>query len=58
MQGYTNACDTLNDLPGPLLSMFMPRLLAVADDPDDDPQFCAGFRQALRDALTTEGTHQ
>jgi hypothetical protein len=51
VQGYTNTCDTLNDLPGPLLDMFVPKLLNVEDDPDDDPIYCAGYRQALADAL-------
>lgn len=51
MQGYMNATDTLNALPGPLLAMFVPKLLNIQDDPDDDPAFCAGYRQALADAL-------
>ncbi|OPX15837.1 hypothetical protein [Gordonia sp. i37] len=47
--GYQSAVDTLAEIPGPLLSALIPKLLAVAPDPDDDALYDAGFRQALRD---------
>ncbi|MCH5644147.1 hypothetical protein [Gordonia sp. ABSL49_1] len=49
--GYQAAADLLGNLPGPMLSVFVPRLLNVTDDPDDDPHFCARFRACLLDAL-------
>ena len=48
--GYQAATETLAQLPGPLLGIIINKILAVTPDPDDDPDYDAGYRQALRDA--------
>ncbi len=49
--GYRAATETLAQLPGPLLGIITNKLLAVTPDPDDDPDYDDGYRQALRDAV-------
>lgn len=51
VQGYSRASDNLERLPGPMLGMLLPRLLASAPDSDDDPLYDAGYRASLRAAL-------
>ncbi|MGC5245385.1 hypothetical protein ACPXB3_00390 [Gordonia sp. DT219] len=48
--GYRAGIDTLKELPGPMLAAFIPRILAVTPDPDDDEDYDAGYRAALIDS--------
>lgn len=51
INGYNTASEILNELPGPLVALFARKLLSVNDDPADDPRYCAGFRQAMKEAV-------
>lgn len=51
--GYNAACEALNRLPGPLVRPTAQRVLTTRRDEDDEPNYDAGFRTALRDALVT-----
>ncbi|RPA12757.1 hypothetical protein EEB19_05055 [Gordonia sp. OPL2] len=44
----------LDTLPGPLLRVLVPRLLAVGDDTHDDPRYTAGYRAALHEAVSPQ----
>ncbi|EON31985.1 hypothetical protein GTC6_15284 [Gordonia terrae C-6] len=50
--GYRAATEALNKVPGPLFRVFVPRLLAATDDPNDPPRYCAGYRAALTEAMS------
>lgn len=49
--GYDNALDTLDQFHGPMLNAIVARLLTSVADPDDDPEYDAGFRAGLRKAI-------
>ncbi|KNA92925.1 hypothetical protein RND64_08855 [Gordonia sp. w5E2] len=51
LRGYTKASNDLASLPGPMLSILVPRMLRSTPDPDDDPAYDGGYRTALADAL-------